>query len=81
MSAPDVRVTSRGRPIGGTDFSVVHKELSEDGRILLVIRDELGSTASVSIAPEVLEDVHRAEHASSHLGVDAENRVIDRLVR
>jgi hypothetical protein len=81
MTAPDVRITGRGRPIGGTDFSVVHKELSEDGRIQLVVRDELGSTANISIAPEVLEDVHRAERVAPELGANAEARVLERLVR
>ena len=77
MKTDDVRVISRGIIADG-NFGVVHKELSAEGRIELVLRDKLQRVVTLSIRPEVLEDVEAAGAASAEIVVEAENRVLAR---
>jgi hypothetical protein len=84
MKVVDVRVISRGIT-GATrldgNFQVIHKELSQDGRIALVCRDELGTHLVVYIRPEILEDVAPPAPAGPELAGRAETAVLERLVR
>jgi hypothetical protein len=78
MSAPDVRLISRGIIANG-NFSVVHKELSPEGRIVLVLRDERQQSIAIGILPEILEDVDEAPPVPPNTLVDAVTRVVGRL--
>jgi hypothetical protein len=81
VKAPDVRISTR-RAISGSLIAlrVFHKELTAEGRILLILGDERGRALTISIAAEVLADVGPPAPIPLELAADAENRVIDRLV-
>jgi hypothetical protein len=78
--SPKVRVISRGMK-GNYDeqFSVVHKELTADGQVEVVLSLSPGRSLSLRIPAEVLEDVEPAPPASPELATDAETRVLERL--
>jgi hypothetical protein len=85
VTAPDVRVISRG--ITGAvllrgEFRVVHKELTEDGRVALTC-DELDAAAprriQLVIEAAVLEEIPAADSPVSSAAAElAQNRVLTR---
>jgi hypothetical protein len=80
-SPPKVRVISRGMR-GNYDerFSLVHKELTDDGQIAVLLSLGPGRSLSLRIPAAVLEDVEPAASTPPEVAGAAENRVLDRLV-
>jgi|HubBroStandDraft_1064217.scaffolds.fasta_scaffold727011_1 hypothetical protein len=84
MSAPDLRIRARSRAgelrLDGS-FAVIHKELTEDGNIGLVCRDQGGACVSLLIRAKVLEDVEVAQQVDASRADKAEAALLERLAR